>query len=211
MTKQGSDKGSGVHNYTAIYSVLFAKLREEPLRILELGLGTNNLSLPSNMGGYGRPGASLRGWRDLFPRALVYGADIDREILFEEDRIKTFYCDQLDRLVIRDLWSQPDLQSGVDIIIDDGLHTFEGNRSFLDESLERLRSGGVYVIEDIDHETIEKWRDRLEALYSKQYPNYAFALVELPNSINDCDNNLLIICNNNASRRPKRGNDGCDA
>lgn len=34
--------------------------------------------------------------RELFPHALVYGADIDRDILFEEDRIKTFYCNQLD-------------------------------------------------------------------------------------------------------------------
>jgi hypothetical protein len=193
MTRHGSDKGRGWHNYTTIYSVLFGKLRDQPLRIFELGLGTNNPKLPSSMGVNGIPGASLRGWRELFPHALIYGADIDRDILCDEDRIKTFYCDQLDSVAIRDFWSQPVLQGGMDIIIDDGLHTFEGNISFLDGSLEHLRPGGVYVIEDIVQETIERWHNQLETVYSKRFPNDEFALVELPNSFNDYDNNLLII------------------
>jgi hypothetical protein len=188
MTKHGSDKGRDRHNYTTIYSVLFGKLRDQPLLIFELGLGTNSPKFPSNMGVNGRPGASLRGWREL-----VYGADIDRDILFEEDRIKTFYCDQLDSVAIRDLWSQPVLQGGMDMIIDDGLHTFEGNTSFLDGSLERLRPGGVYVIEDIHQETIEKWQNQLKTIYSKRFPNHEFVLVMLPNAFNDYDNNLLII------------------
>jgi hypothetical protein len=194
MTRHESDKGQGWHNYTTIYSGLFGKRRDQPLRIFELGLGTNNPKLPSSMRDNGRPGASLRGWRELFPHALVYGADIDRDILFEEDRIKTFYCDQLDNIAIRNLWSQPALQDGMDIIIDDGLHTFEANISFLEGSLEHLRSGGIYVIEDILQETIERWHERLETIYSKRFPNHEFAFVELPNSMNpDHDNNILII------------------
>jgi hypothetical protein len=197
MTRHGSDKGQGWHNYTTVYSALFGKLRSRALRIFELGLGTNNPTLTSTMGVNGRPGASLRGWRELFPNALIYGADIDRDILFEEGRIKTFYCDQLDSAAIRDLWSQPDLQDGMDIIIEDGLHTFEGNVSFLDGSLDRLRPGGVYVVEDISHEVIEMWRSRLETAYSKRFPNHEFALVMLPTPFEDHDNNLLIV------RRPE--------
>jgi hypothetical protein len=194
MTKYESDKGQGWHNYTTIYSVLFGKVRDLPLRIFELGLGTDNPEIPSSMKSNGHPGASLRGWRELFPRAFVYGADIDRDILFQEDRIKTFYCDQLDSVAIRSLWSQPDLQGGMDIIIDDGLHTFEANISFLEGSLEQLRLGGIYVVEDILQEAIERWHDRLEAIYSKRFPNHELALLELPNSMNpDHDNNILII------------------
>ena len=193
MTRYGSDKGQGWHNYTTIYSVLFDKLRDLPLRIFELGLGTDNPKFASSMKANGHPGASLRGWRELFPQALVYGADIDRDILFEEDRIKTFYCDQLDSGAIRNLWSQPVLQGGFDIIIDDGLHTFEANTSFLDGSLEHLSLSGIFVIEDILSETIERWLERLETIYSKRFPNHEFALVELPNSCNDHDNNLLLI------------------
>jgi len=116
MTKYGSDKGR-LNNYTPVYSALFKERCEQPLRVLELGLGTNNPDAPSNMGVFGSPGASLRGWRELFPHALLYGADIDHAILFQEDRIKTFYCDQLDRSSIRELWLHPDLQGGMDIII----------------------------------------------------------------------------------------------
>jgi len=193
VTYYGSDKGRGQHNYTTIYSALFWPLRDQPLRIFELGLGTIDPNLPSSMGRYGVPGASLRGWRKLFPHALVFGADIDRDILFEEDRIKTFYCDQRDPVAIRDLWSQPDLQSGVDIIIDDGLHTFEGSTAFLDGSLKYLRPGGVYVIEDIVRDQFERWHQQLETVYSKRFRDHEFAFAEVPNSSNDYDNNLLII------------------
>jgi hypothetical protein len=194
MTKYGSDKGHGWHNYTTVYSVLFEGWRDRPLRVFELGLGTNNPDLASTVWVNGRPGASLRGWRDLFPHALVYGADIDRGSLFKEDRIKTFYCDQLDQVTIRQLWSQPELQGGMDIIVEDGLHTFEANVAFLEGSLEHLRPGGIYVVEDILQKWVDGWSYRLQTIYSKQYPNYEFAFVVLPNPLNpNFDNNLLVI------------------
>jgi len=173
--------------------VLFDKLRDQPLRILELGFGTDNPNLVSSMRDNGRPGKSLLGWRELFPLALLYGADIDRDILFEEDRIKTFYCDQLNIVAINDLWSQPGLQGGMDVIIDDGLHTFEANISFPEGSLEHLRRRGIYMIEDILLETIEMWHERLKTIYSKRLPDHEFAFIQLPKSSNDHDNNLLII------------------
>jgi len=191
MTKHGSDKGRA-HNYTTVYSALFRERHDQPLRIFELGLGTNSPNLPSSMGVFGVPGASLRGWRELFPNASVFGADIDRRILFQEDRIKTFYCDQLDRSSIRELWSHPDLQAGVDIIIEDGLHTFEANVSFLEESLDHLRPGGIYICEDIMWNRVGEWCDRLETIYSKQYPTYEFAFAVLPDRGNQA-NNLLVV------------------
>jgi hypothetical protein len=196
MTRYGSDKGHGSHNYTTVYSALFKGRHDQPLRIFELGLGTNNPGFASNVGVYGLPGASLRGWRELFPNALVYGADIDRDILFQEDRISTFYCDQLDQAAIRQLWSQPDLHGGMDILIEDGLHTVEAGLSFLDGSLEQLRPGGVYVVEDIGRSMVDDWYDQLEAIYSKRYSNCEFALARLPNPTNSPDNNLLIIRRN---------------
>jgi len=195
MSRHGSDKGTK-HNYTTLYSVLFGKLRNEPLRIFELGLGTNNPDLVSSMGVYGRPGASMRGWRELFPHALVYGADIDRDILFTDDRIETFYCDQLDAGAIRDLWSQPSLREPMDIIIDDGLHTFEGNVSFMNGSLEHLGPGGVYVVEDILSNALESWRSLLKSGYPERFPNHEFTLIELPHTWNRHDNNLLIVRSN---------------
>src|SRR5262249_12306901 len=162
-----------------LYSVLFKKYRNQPVRIFEMGLGSNDPAIPFTMRN-GRPGASVRAWQELFPGACVYGADIDRAVLFQEQRIKTFYCDQLDQGAILQLWSQPDLQEPMDVIIDDGLHTFEGNTSFLEGSIERLRPGGIYIIEDIELGTASKWYDRLEMIYLKRYPTYEFAFVALP-------------------------------
>jgi len=192
MTKYGSDKGR-LNYYTPIYSALFKDRCNEPVRIFELGLGTNNTELPSNMGPYGAPGASLRGWRELFPNARVYGADVDRSILFEEDRIKTFYCNQLDQSSIRDLWSNPGLNEGADILIEDGLHTLEANISFLEGSLRHLRPGGIYVTEDIMLNDVEAWYDRLESVYAKQNPTYEFAFAVIARDGSGGSNNLLVI------------------
>jgi hypothetical protein len=194
MNRHGSDKGvGGPHNYTPIYSALFGNLRAQQFRIFELGLGTNHAGFAANMGRDGIPGASLRAWKEFFPKALVYGADIDRSILFEEDRIRTFYCDQLDSNAIQQLWAQPALQGGMDVIIEDGVHTFDGSVSFLNGSINHLRPGGIYVIEDIAKDTLERWINELETTYSRKFPNHQFALVELPHSFKRHNNNLLII------------------
>jgi hypothetical protein len=67
------------------------------MKVFECGVGTNNPNITSNMGVNGQPGASLRVWRDYFQNAEVFGADIDRGILFEEQRIRTFYVDQTNK------------------------------------------------------------------------------------------------------------------
>ena len=105
MTSFGSDKGAPFHNYTVVYDRLFAPFRDKILTIFELGLGTSKVGAPSSMGPHGKPGASLRGWRTYFPYAQIFGADIDADILFEEDRIRTFWVDQRDREAVRALWN----------------------------------------------------------------------------------------------------------
>jgi len=94
MDEEKSDKGRG-HNYTTLYNYLFESIRNDKLNLLEVGLGTNNVDVPSNMGKDGTPLASVRGWRKYFPNADIHGADIDTRILKNENRIKTHYIDQL--------------------------------------------------------------------------------------------------------------------
>ena len=107
-----------------------------------------------------------------------------------EDRIETFFCDQLDRASIRELWSNDGLRGGADIIIEDGLHSFEANVSFLEESLPHLRPNGIYVTEDISWECLDGWHHRLETIYSKRFPTYEFALVVLARR---GSNNMLVV------------------
>lgn len=81
----------------------------------------------------------------------------------------------------------------MDIIIDDGLHSFDGNISFLNGSLGHLCPGGIYVVEDILQDAVEKWRTHLEAVCSNQFPNYEFAFVDLTETVNCSANNLLLV------------------
>ena len=83
MNFYGSDKGgkNNHHNYSKYYSQIFYNKKNKIKNFLEIGLGTNNTELASNMGENGKPLASLRAWRDYFPNAQIYGGDIDRDIL----------------------------------------------------------------------------------------------------------------------------------
>lgn len=156
--KYGSDKGTATsevkfsggwdfHDYPPIYEIMFSPIRDSVKAILELGLGTNNPNVPSSMGIYGKPGASLRVWRDYFPEASVIGADIDTNILFSEDRIKTFYCDQTDPVSIAEFNKVCPINE-FDIIIDDGLHTEEAAQIFFENAFSWLSTNGLYFIED---------------------------------------------------------------
>lgn len=98
------------------------------------------------MGPKGTPGASLRMWRDLFPNAHVYGGDIDPDILIQEDRITSFYVDQLDPESVSELSKK--LPNDLDLIVDDGLHQADAAITLYQGIFKNLREGGVYIIED---------------------------------------------------------------
>jgi SAM-dependent methyltransferase len=195
MHYYGSDKGDPAlarnHNYTRTYDELFREMRHDELRVFELGLGTNNTNFPSNMGPDGRPGASLRGWKQYFKNASIFGADIDKGVLFEEQRIKTYFCDQNNGDVIREMWSHQDLSDGFDIIIEDGLHIYESNVNFFENSCHKVKVGGFFIIEDIMHYTLDRWTAKLNE-WRVKYPGFSFRMRVLPHPTNIYDNTLLV-------------------
>ncbi len=190
MKKYGSDKGLGWHNFTTFYDKVFNHIRDKPINIFELGLGSNNTSLPSNMGVNGKPGASLYGWSEYFYNkdTRIYGADIDKDILFKTDRITTYFTDQTNPLLINDMWSNMrDIE--FDIIIDDGLHEFNGNYLFMTNSLYKLKKGGLYIIEDLCPTTINAFNSL--DLCNQLKLDFSI-MITIPNSNNNYDNSLLI-------------------
>jgi hypothetical protein len=200
MTMYGSDKNTS-HNYTHVYEELFKDLQDRKCNIFELGLGTNYLDIPSSMGSNGKPGASLFAWRDYFPHALVFGADIDRRILFQEERIKTYYCDQTNPEVIEQMWRSIEEKEKVkqfDLIIEDGLHEFHANVTFFENSKDRLSEGGYYVIEDVTTSTLPLWTYILK-LWRLAYPEFEYEIRRIDYSRNRYDNNLIV-----AKRLPKK-------
>ena len=195
MERRGSDKGSVVnqwcHTYTPVYHKLFGTIRDKHIRVFELGIGSIDPNVKSNMGANGKPGASLRGWEEYFPNGLIFGGDIDEKTLFETKRIKTFCIDQLSPSSIRKVI---DHQEPFDIIIEDGLHTLESNVCFFENTIDKLSSDGIYVIEDIITSLLPKWVNQLKHWRIK-YPSLVFSMQQLP-KLNSTDNNLLVISRN---------------
>ena len=152
----GSDK-AGVHDYHNLYAALLHGRRSDPLDILEIGLGTNTLTVRSNMGVGGRPGASLRAFRDWAPKAQIHGADIDRTILFSEDRIATYWVDQTAPASLEELGRTLSPRK-FDLIIDDGLHEPHANLNTVLFALERLKPGGHVVVEDVQSAGLPFWQ-----------------------------------------------------
>ena len=191
MNFYGSDKG-GInyhHNYSDFYSELFFNKRKDIKNFLEIGLGTNNINLPSNMGSNGVPLASLKAWRDFFENANIFGADIDKDILKNDDRIKTFYVDQTKPKEIRTMFENIGV-SKFDIILEDGLHEYNANICFFENSIDYLSDDGFYIIEDI------YFKDKIKFInYFKNY-NYNFSIVDIYHNKNIANNCLVIVRKN---------------
>ena len=149
----GSDKE--MNQYHFIYSCLLNNLDEE-YEILEIGLGTNNPEIISSMGKNGKPGASLRAFRDVYSKSSIFGADYDRKILFSEERIKTVYIDQNKPKTFENI--KKITVKKFDLIIDDGLHYQLSNINTLLFSLDNLKLNGYLVIEDIGVWTLDTWK-----------------------------------------------------
>ena len=151
FNKYGSDKGCE-DGYWPIYTEILEKYKNSEIRLLEIGLGTNDSNLISTMGETSktkfRCGSSLRSFRDYLQKAEIFGADVDRNCLFSEDRIKTFYVDQLEFNSFTNLFSNCGDQK-FDIIIDDGLHSITANLNTILFAINNINVNGTIIIEDI--------------------------------------------------------------
>lgn len=148
--KYGTDKGE--LGYTPLYEILFRHRRRLINKLLEVGIGTMIPDVRSTMVGFGgdgyQPGASLRVWRDYFPRAHIYGMDVQLDtILSNEDRITTMLCDS--RRHSNSLCEATDGHPDFDIIIDDGSHDYADQIATLENLFPFLTTGGTYIIEDL--------------------------------------------------------------
>jgi hypothetical protein len=178
LTSHGSDKA--LLGYASIYQVILAKLVSQgdtrKLSIVEIGIGSKNPALVSNMGAFGIPGASLRAFRDFLPIANIMGGDIDRETFFEEERITTQFVDQLDQNSLNHFLSN---EKSYDLLIDDGLHELDANLNTLTAGISSGKIGSWIVIEDISPDKSKEWL-AIAQLLNKHYSCW---LVNAPHSL----------------------------
>lgn len=197
--RYGSDKGGGErnslnperapHNYAGFYSKLFLGRRTQIGRVLECGIGSNDPDIDGFMGENAVGGASLRMWRDYFPNASIVGVDIDPKCMFTDDKISTFVVDQLEPESINAFVAKVSGGGKFDVIIDDGLHTFQAGRTFLEGVAHLLSTDGVYVIEDVHMKDLFKWRAYLSSRNDLVADFVSLSPVQSFRS----DNNLIVL------------------
>lgn len=195
MARHGSDKGAyrgiGKHNYTPYYHRLFSGMRHTASEVFEFGIGSTSEDIKHSMGAGGTPGASLRGWREYFPNANIYSADIDKAILQPEYRIFKFFCDQTKSESIEAMWQAQEMKNlQFDIIVEDGLHVFDAQTLFMEKSLPKVRTSGIYICEDVPDEDFPRWKIFLRTM-ARKFAGKTFQIVKIDNPKNEW-NSLIV-------------------
>jgi len=129
--KYKTDKSSNFHNYAEKYEQYFSKIKDEKLKILEIGI---------------QNGYSLKTWEEYFPNSEVYGIDIVDCSHLDSNRIKTFICNQVD---LDGLNTINENHGPFDIIIDDGSHVSGHMSTTFNYLFPLLKPNGLYVVEDL--------------------------------------------------------------
>ena len=145
--KYGADKCPQInHQYTPFYYEFLKDKRYEFKKIFEYGVGNRRIfhAIP-----HYQMGASLRMWRDFFPNAQVYGADIAHLSVFKDERLETFYCNERDENAVRELINK--VGTDIDLFVDDASHHTNDQMFLFKTVMPMLKKDVIYVIEDSRH------------------------------------------------------------
>ena len=129
VTKFMDNKYPG-QTFEFIYEDVFAPFKNDKLKILEIGI---------------QEGGSLRVWRDYFPNSQIVGIDIDKNSIYQEERIDTYLIDQSDIIAMEELLKK---YKYFDIVIDDGGHYSKQQIITLNLLLPYTKY--IYCVEDLD-------------------------------------------------------------
>ncbi len=123
------------HGYIKIYESYFKKIRDENLKILEIGIAD---------------GKSLLTWSDYFKNSIIVGIDIHKinieEKKLDRNNIVVHQGSQSDKSFIEKLISK---YNEFDIIIDDGSHLSKDVKKSFDLLFPSLKDDGLYIVEDM--------------------------------------------------------------
>ena len=123
------------HTYTPYYYELFKERKNIVKKVLEIGTAE---------------GASLLMWRDFFPNAMIYGAEIDParvKLMDGQSRITVFKCDQSSEKDLKNIIEH--VGNDIDLVIDDGSHQAPHQIFSCKILMPMLQKHVIYVIEDV--------------------------------------------------------------
>ena len=118
------------HGYGGVYEPYMSGWRNEEIQLCEIGVLNGN---------------SIKAWREYFTKGEIIGFDLKR--FPKVDGVQIHKMNQLDVTNQEELLQS--LELNPHIIIDDGGHTPEMHQKSIIPFFKRLRSGGIYIIEDL--------------------------------------------------------------
>ena len=135
-------KHSG-HGYDAFYEKLFKENRTKNLNIMEFGI---------------HHGDSLAALSSYFPNANIVGVDKNPfSTNYKSKRIRTLHCDVSSEKNLESLSNY--LNKNYDYIIDDASHNPIHQKLTLFSMFQNLKSGGIFVIEELNFFQSENNKD----------------------------------------------------
>lgn len=152
------------HGYLPIYETLWKDLQNEPITLLEMGIYN---------------GASLATWCDWFPNATIIGIDNNKDNPIKGSRAYAYIGDQADRTFIDGVAA---IHGGFDIVIDDAGHYWAEQQKALEITWPHVKSGGMYIIEDLHTSEDYFWQKEGEENTVKFLKDVAEMVVLMPNS-----------------------------
>ncbi len=119
-------------SYFKSYEHFFSKYRNKEITFIEIGVLN---------------GGSLFMWRDYFgPHARIIGIDLNPEAKrWEKDGFEIYIGSQSDE----NFWKKVKAEiGGIDIVLDDGGHTYEQQIITTENLIDEMNDGGIIVVED---------------------------------------------------------------
>ena len=137
-----SDKGTAplidknnANGYGFFYDLFFAKYKESAEYICDIGIDS---------------GSSLLANRDYFSNAIIHGLDKFNKDHYVSNRIEIHQVDQSNLIeLVAFSNNMKDRNIMFDIIVDDGSHDVSHQQLTFGILFERLKPGGLYVLEDM--------------------------------------------------------------
>jgi hypothetical protein len=154
--KYGSDKVR--FGYTAIYNMLFQNMTHESIRLLEIGVLN---------------GSSMKMWEEYFPKGKIHGVDIKLKNVPVGHKYQVHQCDQSNRGQLKALAEKI---GGFDIVIDDGSHQTPHMMLSFDVLMPYVKSGGIYIIEDVANRQISLEKGKLHGTKNKDFSDSVFSI-----------------------------------
>jgi hypothetical protein len=128
------------HSYLPLYEKLLSPRKKTVKNVLEIGV---------------QRGGSIKLWHDYFPSATVFGLDCIHindvwGELKNKDRIKLYTSiDAYNPTFIQKEFILPSRK--FDMVLDDGPHSLESMKTFVNTYSRLLTDDGILILEDIQH------------------------------------------------------------